>query len=199
MKFYKVILILFLIANYIQSQSCKSLVWINTNDSSSYIFVDNLFLGNGSIKTELESGVHEVYIKKFINRWNGKEVYDTLNIEDCNRVYNLFYQLSDDKINIENHNQIFADNDLTKNIYNNLYKEEISKSKWFKVLIGSTAVFGVFAAYFKISADGKYDEYLKSGDRDILNNVNRLDLYSGIAFGLMQINFGYLIYKFLIE
>jgi hypothetical protein len=79
-------------------------------------------------------------------------------------------------------------------------KNEIfSESDWFKVLMGTATVFGVVSAYFKIKADNRYDEYLKTKDPDKLNEVNRLDLYSGIAFGLLQVNFGYLIYKFLIE
>ncbi len=79
-------------------------------------------------------------------------------------------------------------------------KNEIfSESDWFKVLVGSASVFGAVSAYFKIKADNRYDDYLKSKDPKKLNEVNRFDLYSGIAFGLLQINFGYLIYKFLIE
>lgn len=79
-------------------------------------------------------------------------------------------------------------------------KNEIfSESDWFKVLVGTATVFGTVSAYFKIKADNRFDEYLKSKDPDKLNEVNRFDLYSGISFGLLQINFGYLIYKFLIE
>lgn len=79
-------------------------------------------------------------------------------------------------------------------------KNEIfTESDWFKVLVGTATVFGAASAYFKIKADNRYDEYLQSKDPNKLNEVNRLDLYSGIAFGLLQINFGYLIYKFLIE
>lgn len=79
-------------------------------------------------------------------------------------------------------------------------KNEIfSESDWFKVLVGTATVFGAVSAYFKIKADNRYDEYLKSKDPKKLNEVNRFDLYSGISFGLLQINFGHLIYKFLIE
>jgi hypothetical protein len=66
-------------------------------------------------------------------------------------------------------------------------------------LIGSAAILGGVAAYYKIQADKKYDEYLNSKNNSALDDVNRFDLYSGISFGLMQINFGYLIYKFLTE
>ena len=32
-----------------------------------------------------------------------------------------------------------------------------------------------------------------------LNKTDRYDLYSGIALGVMQLNFGFLIYKFLTD
>jgi len=79
-------------------------------------------------------------------------------------------------------------------------KNEIfSESDLFKVFVGTSTIFGALSAYFKIKADNRYEEYQKSRDPSTLNEVKRLDLYSGIAFGLLQLNFGYLIYKFLIE
>lgn len=74
-----------------------------------------------------------------------------------------------------------------------------SSSDWFKVLLGSAAILGATAAYFKIQADKKYDEYVASKNHALLNDVDRYDLYSGVAFGLLQVNFGYLIYKFLTD
>ncbi|MDQ7818510.1 MAG: hypothetical protein RDU14_15905 [Melioribacteraceae bacterium] len=77
--------------------------------------------------------------------------------------------------------------------------EVFSESDWFKILVGSATILGSATAYFKIKADNRYDEYLSSRDQKKLDDVNRFDLYGGIAFGLLQVNFGYLIYKFLIE
>jgi hypothetical protein len=77
--------------------------------------------------------------------------------------------------------------------------EVFSESDWFKILVGSATILGAATAYFKIKADNRYDEYLSSRDQKKLDEVNRFDLYGGIAFGLLQVNFGYLIYKFLIE
>lgn len=77
--------------------------------------------------------------------------------------------------------------------------EVFSESDWFKILVGSATILGSATAYFKIKADNRYDEYLNSRDQKILDDVNRFDLYGGIAFSLLQVNFGYLIYKFLIE
>lgn len=77
--------------------------------------------------------------------------------------------------------------------------ELFTESDWFKILVGSATIISGTAAYLKIKADKKYNEYLTNKNQKLLDEVNRLDLYSGIAFGLLQINFGYLIYKFLIE
>lgn len=79
-------------------------------------------------------------------------------------------------------------------------KDEVfSESDLFKILVGTATIFGTVSAYFKIKADNRYDKYKKTSEPSTLNEVKRLDLYSGIAFGLLQINFGYIIYKFLIE
>lgn len=71
------------------------------------------------------------------------------------------------------------------------------ESDLFKILLGSAAALGATAAYFKIQADDKYNDYIRSKNPSVLDEVDRLDLYSGIALGLLQVNFGYLIYKFL--
>lgn len=73
------------------------------------------------------------------------------------------------------------------------------KSTTFKVMLGSAVLLGGTSAYFKIKGDKKYETYLINKDQQLLDEVNRYDLYSGIAFGLLQINFGYLLYKFIIE
>ncbi|MBU1098147.1 MAG: PEGA domain-containing protein [Bacteroidetes bacterium] len=78
-------------------------------------------------------------------------------------------------------------------------KEHFVDSPWFTVFLGSTVLFGATAVYFKIQADQKYDRYTISMDRNLLKDIDRYDLYSGIAFGLLQFNFGYLIYEFLFE
>jgi hypothetical protein len=77
--------------------------------------------------------------------------------------------------------------------------ESFTDSKWFKILLGSAAVLGSTAAYFKIKADNLYEDYLFTKNKSLVEEIDRYDLYSGIAFGLLQINFGYLIYQFLIE
>ncbi|MFN3695463.1 MAG: PEGA domain-containing protein [Ignavibacterium sp.] len=69
----------------------------------------------------------------------------------------------------------------------------------FKVLTGSAIVLGAVTAYLKLKADDKFDEYRFSGNRKYLDETNRLDTISGISLTLFQINFGYIIYRFLAE
>jgi len=193
MKFIKIILILFLSLNYLNAQNCKSSVTINTENIDAFIFINNNYAGKGNITTELDTGFYEIYIKEFLNKWNGSEIIDTIQIRECSFHYNFTYRLPESR-SIKN---ILYEKSFPE--INSFQKHELSESNWFKILIGTSAVLGATAAYFKINADKKYDEYLSTGDKEILKKVNRLDLYSGIAFGLLQINFGYLIYKFLLE
>jgi hypothetical protein len=72
-------------------------------------------------------------------------------------------------------------------------------SPWFTALIGSAIIFGASAAYFKIEADHKFDEYNRTRNHSVLSDVDRYDLYSGVAFGALQLNFAYLIYKFIFD
>ena len=81
---------------------------------------------------------------------------------------------------------------------------EINGSKftdtpWFEILIGTAVAFGATAAHFKIKADKEYDKYLETQNPAYLKETDNYDLYSGIAFGALQVNFGLLIYFLLSE
>lgn len=78
-------------------------------------------------------------------------------------------------------------------------QEPFIESALFKVLIGSALALGATAAYLKLEADKKFDKYLETRNRKYLDDTDRLDIYSGIAFGALQINFGALLYFFLTE
>lgn len=78
-------------------------------------------------------------------------------------------------------------------------EKHFSESKWFPLLIGSAVIFGGVSAYLKNQADKKYEDYLTSNNRNLLDETNRLDLTSGIALGAMELNIGYIIYKLLSE
>lgn len=80
-----------------------------------------------------------------------------------------------------------------------LKNEPFVNTTMFKILTGSAIVLGAVTAYFKLKADDKFDEYRFSGDKKLLDETNRLDTISGISLTLFQINFGYIIYRFLAE
>jgi hypothetical protein len=67
----------------------------------------------------------------------------------------------------------------------------------FKILVGTAIALGAATAYFKLEADDRFEEYKITGDPELLNQTDRLDLISGISFVGLQINFGLIIYLFL--
>ncbi|MFO7447775.1 MAG: hypothetical protein R6W90_15525 [Ignavibacteriaceae bacterium] len=69
----------------------------------------------------------------------------------------------------------------------------------FKILVGSAALLGGITAYFKLKADDYFEDYEFTGNQDLLDKTRKYDLISGLTFGALQINFGILIYYFLIE
>lgn len=69
----------------------------------------------------------------------------------------------------------------------------------FKVLLGSMLALGATTAYFKLEADKYYDDYQINGDHSFLDKTHKYDLISGISFVAMQINFGLIIYYFLVD
>ena len=69
----------------------------------------------------------------------------------------------------------------------------------FKILVGSMLALGAATAYFKLEADNKFDEYQITGDEELLAQTNRLDEISAVTFVGMQINFGLIIFFFLVE
>jgi hypothetical protein len=76
-------------------------------------------------------------------------------------------------------------------------EENFADSKWFKILIGSAVVLGATSAYLKIQADQTYEQYLVERDKELLQKTERLDQASAVTFGLLQVNFGILIYNFI--
>jgi len=78
-------------------------------------------------------------------------------------------------------------------------KRSFAESYWFPVLLGTAAVLGGVSAYFKTEADKKYDEYLNKRNQLLLDETNRLDLFSGVTLGLLEVNLAYIIYQLLSE
>lgn len=77
--------------------------------------------------------------------------------------------------------------------------ESFFKTNMFKVLLSTAVVLGTTAVYYKMKANNTYDDYSLTRDQALLDRTNRYDLYSGIAFGALQVNFGALIYFFLVD
>ena len=73
------------------------------------------------------------------------------------------------------------------------------ESTIFKVLVGTAIALGAATAYFKLEADNRFEEYKITGDPELLNQTDRLDIISGVSFVALQINFGLIIYLFLSE
>jgi len=73
---------------------------------------------------------------------------------------------------------------------------EMNGSKNLRLYIAGTATVlsGVAAAYFKVRADNRYDEYLQSANPALRSETNRLDTASGIALALTQVSLGLFTY-----
>lgn len=69
----------------------------------------------------------------------------------------------------------------------------------FGILIGTALLLGGTSAYYKIKADDKFEEYKITGNSSVLQLTRDYDLISGITLGALQINFGLLIYFFLVD
>lgn len=78
-------------------------------------------------------------------------------------------------------------------------EEPFFYSTTFQILACTALALGAFSAYYKLKADDTFDEYQFTGDHALLDKTNRYDLISGITFTALQINFGYVLYKFLTE
>lgn len=69
----------------------------------------------------------------------------------------------------------------------------------FKILAGSMLLLGAATAYYKLEADDSFEEYEVTGDPSLLDRTDKFDTISGITFAAFQINFGVLIYFFLVD
>jgi hypothetical protein len=71
------------------------------------------------------------------------------------------------------------------------------ESTIFKVLVGTAIALGAATAYFKLEADNRFEEYRVTGDPELLDQTDKLDIISGVSFVALQINFGLIVYLFL--
>lgn len=77
--------------------------------------------------------------------------------------------------------------------------ESFFNSAAFKILTGTAIILGAASAYYKIKADNSFDDYQFSGNKKKLDETNKYDVVSGVTFTALQINFGYILYRFLTE
>ncbi|MCB0730702.1 MAG: hypothetical protein KDC88_06685 [Ignavibacteriae bacterium] len=78
-------------------------------------------------------------------------------------------------------------------------KPKFIDSDLFLIIVGTSVALGATAAYFKLESDKSYEKYLDTNNKTYLNKTDKYDLYSGIALGTLEVNFGFLIYKFLTD
>lgn len=173
------------------AQDCKCTVEVNVNSPDAVIIVDTLLAGKGKVSVEINRGIHVIRVKESLLKWGAQEITDTVKTDICGKKYSFSYILKPAEINsvMPIHYEVVQTNT----------NGSFFKSTTFKILLGSAAVLGGAAAYLKSHADKKYDDYKRSSSQTSLDESNRYDLYSGIALGLLQVNFGYLIYKFLTD
>jgi hypothetical protein len=64
---------------------------------------------------------------------------------------------------------------------------------------GIAVVSGIATAYFKIQADARYDKFLASGDRELLQETHRYDTMAAVTLALSQIGLAIVAYCLLSE
>jgi len=171
------------------SQDCTGSAAILTNNPFVGIYIDSAFVGKGEAKINLGKGNHYLLIKDLSFKWGAPVISDTIRITECGKDYKFTYDMNKKDFS-----------SAQPNIFEYVNKKEnFFSTTTFKILLGSAALLGGVTAYYKNKADKKYADYLITKNSSTLDEVDRLDLYSGVAFGLLQFNFGYLIYKFLTD
>jgi hypothetical protein len=65
------------------------------------------------------------------------------------------------------------------------------------ITTAATVVAGVSAAYFKIKSDGYYSDFLRTGDRALIDRVHHNDVAAGVSLAISQIGIGVLTYLLL--
>lgn len=215
------IILLFLISNLHLAQECKTPVTIISPIKDGLIFVDDEFIGSDSVEVSLEKGKHSLLIKENLRKWNALKFRDTIFAADCsplvfsygkNNLFEADYQ--DESHFVESESNLLLAYQSLKNISSvdrtfdetkpvklnfdtGRQEKRFIETTTFKILIGSAVALGAVSAYFKIKADNNYEEYQQTLNNSYLDKTDKYDLYSGIAFGALQINFGALLYHFL--
>lgn len=87
------------------------------------------------------------------------------------------------------------------------YSYKLDKNLWFRsdddqkiwLAVSGIVLSGIVAAHYKIEASNQFRLYNQTKEDRYLANTEKYDAVSGVAFGGMQISFGYLIYVLIWE
>ena len=229
-----------MIVNLLSAQEkCTSILYVETNEPDSKIYLNNEVIGEGSVEIKIEKGNYALVVKQSLRGWGSEVFKDSIFAESCDELFKYSYKFGktiliesepDDaavinsdstlgytpmrinpnfqKLVLEKHG--YTSKQITlKDVKNNYriplefinlkIKKPFTQKPLFKILIGSAIALGATAAYLKLEADDKFDRYLETRQQEYLDETDRLDLYSGLAFGALQINFGALLYFFLFD
>ncbi|MDH3268417.1 MAG: hypothetical protein OEM46_06140 [Ignavibacteria bacterium] len=78
-------------------------------------------------------------------------------------------------------------------------KQQFYGSTLFTILIGTAIALGATTAYYKLEADDKFEEYKRTGNPELVDEVDNYDLISAATLIAFEVNIGLFIYFFLAE
>jgi len=81
----------------------------------------------------------------------------------------------------------------TANSHSDLSISRVHRSHWIDyAAVGVAVAGGILAVHYKTKADNRYDAYNETRSPRLKSEVQRLDVYSGVALGAMQVGLGVL-------
>ena len=78
-------------------------------------------------------------------------------------------------------------------------KEPFYGSALFTILLGTAIALGATTAYLKLEADDNFEQYLITGDPELLEQVDNYDVSSGATLVAFELNVALIIFLFLAE
>ena len=177
----------------LHSQSDSGVVLITSNVIGANIYCDSLFLGVTPLsQVVLPSGKHTIMVIDGTPfQWNAQRKEQDIEIV-AGSPMKLHYDFPTDSAT-----DIHFKGTMQRDILVNPRKVEVHPL----IAIGGGigVVGGIAAAYFKIKADGYYDEYLLTGDRESLRETHRFDTMAAVTLALSQIGLAIVAYCLLFE
>lgn len=196
--------VLCLILNFCAfGQMTKDTLYIESGEEHTAIFVDSVYFGMDSALVPVLPGIHYVAFASNQWVWNSPVGVDGIKTSGIGERKHISYPHLPDTAGMGEKKTMqwsSINTALELNKTNGLPKEKLFfRTNLFKYLTGSVIAFGAAAAYLKIKADNRYDDYLLTQNSGTLRETRKLDTYSGVAFALTQINLAALVYYFLAD